>query len=326
MASMNIGNHLKAIREEHHCTQEEIASKLGVSRQSISSWETGKTLPDILSLMRLSDIYHVSIDETVKGTDAAEQSFNRAEDWDGGSFFCSAMLNGEYIDGSEFTSPPNPFINNCDFNEERIRIAKYYYSEDYRNEISLPLNIPYTQIKLAKLLVCRRIIRESYILRLFYLFDLRITLTSGIAFDLEFNPLYEMHNVFEYVHRYVPLDDIYSIFTEFKDEASFYGGTVPANKNYLRGFKGGFQAYANEHFDEWKERNDLATLNIGYTRSFKSYNAVSDYTVYKKIPLTDEEKRRIYGGEKARRLLIGLLIFWGVIVIAMIIMNILRSS
>lgn len=321
---MNIGNRLKEIREEHHCTQKELASKLGVSRQSVSNWETGKTLPDILSLMRLSDIYQVSIDETVKGTDVAEQSFDHAEDWDGGSFFCSAMINGVYIDGSEFTSPQNPFINNCDFSEERVRIAKYYYSEDYRNEISLPLNIPYTQVKFTKLLVCRRLIRGIYTtLRLFYLFDLRITLTSGITFDLEFNPLYEMHNVFECMHRHVPLEDTYSIFAEFKDEASFYGGTVPANKNYLREVKGGFQAYANEHFDEWKEHNDLANLNIGYTRSVESHDDVSNYTVYKKIPLTDEEKRRIYGGEKSYRLLIGLLIFWGVVAAAMIIMSIL---
>ena len=42
---MEIGDGLKQIREENHLTQEELGFRLGVSRQSISSWENNKSLP-----------------------------------------------------------------------------------------------------------------------------------------------------------------------------------------------------------------------------------------------------------------------------------------
>ena len=55
---MEIGNKLKAARNEANFTQEEIAEKLGVSRQTISNWENSKSYPDIISVIKLSDIYN----------------------------------------------------------------------------------------------------------------------------------------------------------------------------------------------------------------------------------------------------------------------------
>ncbi|MBR0213978.1 MAG: helix-turn-helix transcriptional regulator [Solobacterium sp.] len=46
----------------HHCTQEEIAAVAGVSRQTVSNWETGRSLPDIISLLKLSEYYGISVD------------------------------------------------------------------------------------------------------------------------------------------------------------------------------------------------------------------------------------------------------------------------
>ena len=63
---MEIGNKLKAARNEANFTQEEIAEKLGVSRQTISNWENSKSYPDIISVIKLSDIYSITLDALLK--------------------------------------------------------------------------------------------------------------------------------------------------------------------------------------------------------------------------------------------------------------------
>lgn len=64
---MNIGKQLKDARIESGYTQEQVAEQLDVSRQTISSWENGRTFPDIVSVVSLSDIYDVSLDALIKG-------------------------------------------------------------------------------------------------------------------------------------------------------------------------------------------------------------------------------------------------------------------
>ena len=64
---MELGQRLKAYRNHAGMNQEELAEKLFVSRQTISSWENDKSYPDIHSLLMLSDLFHVSLDELVKG-------------------------------------------------------------------------------------------------------------------------------------------------------------------------------------------------------------------------------------------------------------------
>jgi len=64
---LNIGKRLKDARIESGYTQEQVAEQLDVSRQTISSWENGRTFPDIGSVVSLSDIYDVSLDVLIKG-------------------------------------------------------------------------------------------------------------------------------------------------------------------------------------------------------------------------------------------------------------------
>ena len=64
---MNIGKRLKDARIESGYTQEQVAEQLDVSRQTISSWENGRTFPDIVSVVSLSNIYDVSLDALIKG-------------------------------------------------------------------------------------------------------------------------------------------------------------------------------------------------------------------------------------------------------------------
>ena len=64
---MEIGKKLKNARIEAGLTQEKAAEKLDVSRQTISNWENEKSYPDIISVIALSDLYSVSLDELLKG-------------------------------------------------------------------------------------------------------------------------------------------------------------------------------------------------------------------------------------------------------------------
>ena len=64
---MEIGKKLKNARMEAGLTQEKAAEKTGVSRQTISNWENEKSYPDIISVIALSDLYSVSLDELLKG-------------------------------------------------------------------------------------------------------------------------------------------------------------------------------------------------------------------------------------------------------------------
>lgn len=66
---MKIGDKLKDARLKKSMTQEEVAEKLFVSRQSISNWENNKTYPDIGNVIALSDLYQISLDELLKGSD-----------------------------------------------------------------------------------------------------------------------------------------------------------------------------------------------------------------------------------------------------------------
>lgn len=66
---MNIDQKLKDARKNAGITQEDLAEKLHVSRQTISSWENGRSYPDIVSIVLLSDIYGISLDDLLKGDD-----------------------------------------------------------------------------------------------------------------------------------------------------------------------------------------------------------------------------------------------------------------
>ena len=57
---MEISEKLKKARQKSGMTQEQVAEKIMVSRVTVSHWENGKSLPDIVSLISLSDLYSIS--------------------------------------------------------------------------------------------------------------------------------------------------------------------------------------------------------------------------------------------------------------------------
>lgn len=62
---MNLGNSLFQARKKCGLSQEDVAEKLGVSRQTVSKWETDETVPDIRQSKKMAVLYNVSLDELI---------------------------------------------------------------------------------------------------------------------------------------------------------------------------------------------------------------------------------------------------------------------
>ena len=69
---MEIGNKINQLRKLSGMTQEQLAEKLNVSRQTISKWESDSTSPDLESIVKISRIFHVSLDDLLKEGEAGE--------------------------------------------------------------------------------------------------------------------------------------------------------------------------------------------------------------------------------------------------------------
>lgn len=66
MENMNFAEKIRLIRSKNRLSQEELADKLGVSRQTVSKWESGISYPEIEKLIAVSDMFDVSIDYLLK--------------------------------------------------------------------------------------------------------------------------------------------------------------------------------------------------------------------------------------------------------------------
>ena len=77
---MEIGSKIKNARIQANFTQEQVAEALSVSRQTISNWETGKTYPDIVSVVKMSDLYNISLDRLLKEKKSMSNYLNYLEE------------------------------------------------------------------------------------------------------------------------------------------------------------------------------------------------------------------------------------------------------
>ena len=80
---------LKIFRKQKGFTQEEIAEKLGVSRQAVAKWERGETMPDIESCLKLADLYETTVDMLVRNIGKEDV------DGDGKYIFGCSKMNGK---------------------------------------------------------------------------------------------------------------------------------------------------------------------------------------------------------------------------------------
>lgn len=77
---MELAGQIKKYRADLELSQEALAEKIYVSRQTISNWETEKSYPDINSLIRMSEIFGITVDELLKGDAEEIKQMIRKED------------------------------------------------------------------------------------------------------------------------------------------------------------------------------------------------------------------------------------------------------
>jgi len=77
---MELGSQIKKYRNELALSQDALAEKVYVSRQTISNWENGKSYPDVNSLVLLSEVFQTSLDDLIKGDVEVMKKQVRSED------------------------------------------------------------------------------------------------------------------------------------------------------------------------------------------------------------------------------------------------------
>ncbi|ARC28873.1 MULTISPECIES: helix-turn-helix domain-containing protein [Bacillus cereus group] len=77
---MSIGEQLKKLRESKEFSQEDVAKKIGVTRQAVYKWENDKSYPDIDNLILLSEMYNVTLDELIKGNQSFKEKIHIDEE------------------------------------------------------------------------------------------------------------------------------------------------------------------------------------------------------------------------------------------------------
>ena len=63
---MKLEEKLQLLRKQNGYSQEELAERIGIARQTISKWENGQAIPEINGLIRLSELYGITVDRIVK--------------------------------------------------------------------------------------------------------------------------------------------------------------------------------------------------------------------------------------------------------------------
>lgn len=76
---MKIGNKLNQLRKLSGMTQEQLAEKINVSRQTVSKWESDSTSPDLESIVKISRIFHVSLDDLLEEAETSVTSGNKEQ-------------------------------------------------------------------------------------------------------------------------------------------------------------------------------------------------------------------------------------------------------
>ena len=76
---MNIGNTISELRKKNNMTQEELAEKLNVARQTISKWECNETSPSLEDASKLAKIFKVSLDELTGNKNVLEEKVSNVE-------------------------------------------------------------------------------------------------------------------------------------------------------------------------------------------------------------------------------------------------------
>lgn len=108
---MSFSDKIRLLRNQNHFSQEDLAVKLAVSRQTISKWESGTTYPEIDKLISISELFHVSTDYLLKEQEPSQKDcgldrlvlkfLGAAQDMDGISRDLVSIMRDGVIDNNE---------------------------------------------------------------------------------------------------------------------------------------------------------------------------------------------------------------------------------
>lgn len=98
---MSFAENLQTLRKRDKITQEELADKLQVSRQSVSKWETGEAYPETEKIIALCDIFQVSMDDLMRGDVAASKAPADEQPKDGGEVYSGSASQADRHDIDE---------------------------------------------------------------------------------------------------------------------------------------------------------------------------------------------------------------------------------
>lgn len=154
-----VSKYLQLLRKKYGLTQEDLAQKLSISRQAVSKWETGNTIPDLAILLKLSKLYHISINNILE----PRISPNVIEDFEQiielSEIGIKNILNNfsinDVVKASMGASPAvNEFLKtlfpDIDFEKIQIEIGRIKITdiEDIQNQITAMINLEINSIKI----------------------------------------------------------------------------------------------------------------------------------------------------------------------------------
>lgn len=125
---MEFKEKLQLLRTHMKMSQEELAEKLNISRQSVTKWENGQSFPDIQNLIQLSEILKISLDRLIKDNDICNINILhhcRYPDQDIRMFLLRAK-NSTYVTGDNKTASSRPASNDYRYSED-----DYLYMDTY---------------------------------------------------------------------------------------------------------------------------------------------------------------------------------------------------
>ena len=76
---MNMADRIQSLRKAKGISQEELAERMGVSRQAVSKWESGQSIPDLEKIILMSDFFEVTTDYLLKGTEPAKDQEQKSK-------------------------------------------------------------------------------------------------------------------------------------------------------------------------------------------------------------------------------------------------------
>ncbi|MFU2203644.1 helix-turn-helix domain-containing protein [Streptococcus hyovaginalis] len=89
---MNVGKNIRSYRQNLNMSQEDLADKIYVSRQTISNWETEKSYPDVQSLIMLSQCFKISLDQLIEGDLEKMKKIVKQQDINDMDYYTKRML------------------------------------------------------------------------------------------------------------------------------------------------------------------------------------------------------------------------------------------